>query len=338
MLAFTRTGWLESGRRVAQLHGLHPSDDEIKAFLGLKESEPASPSTQQAAQSNERRVTEAERASSDNSTKRVVQDGPHIAQPEPGAASKKTPAARWASFVANQLPDKALKHTRAWGKIFKRWDWPEAARSAKANPILLGHRLSALYEDRDEPIYLILLSMDWTYTIAERGQKFFLDCLQDFEKCGPGEIRLRDTNITINIHDSVEGFADHTVVGQFSQILREDGTTDVLYYEGPDEPVKLMSQRRKNEVVTYRTLEDVVGNRSTLVNYLLDFDHCPAPRDGDSAHSAETLGWAITERAPPDTYFSAPGYSGCLQPVDESDEGRQLARRRRRLGHTPAQV
>lgn len=58
-----------------------------------------------------------------------------------------------------------FQHARAWARIFKRSDWLEAAVSVGAHPVLVGHGVRQLYDDElssDEPVYVFLLSLDWT--------------------------------------------------------------------------------------------------------------------------------------------------------------------------------
>lgn len=243
-------------------------------------------------------------------------------------ANDPTPATRWPDIDTSRVPEEASKLVRAWRRIFKRWDWLEAAHGAGANPILFGTGISALYEGRDEPMYLILLSMDWTCAIADLGAEYLLDCLQDFKRLDNGDISLQGyPNIIINIHDTVEGNADFTIVKKWDQVLREDGTTDVLYYTGLDEPARLQSQRRSFETIIFDPeikLDNTEGSRSTEEFYSVKFPFCIAQTE---TPQAEPLSWAVRLPPKPETYYADPR-SYRLVPLDPSKEAYQKSEAR----------
>ncbi|KUI66043.1 hypothetical protein VM1G_02329 [Cytospora mali] len=169
--------------------------------------------------------------------------------------------------TANSPLDDEIMHSKAWEKIFKQRDWLEAMHSRGANPVLLGHGVEALFEGRDDPVYLILLPMDRFSNPGEDwSPKQFFATLQDYNyKQEHGEISLRDTNITINIADIIPateprakglGFTKLQNVGK---VFREDATTAVLYYTGPQNPQSPLTKTKTYDIRTYNSPKDIAG-------------------------------------------------------------------------------
>ncbi|KAG6354873.1 hypothetical protein INS49_003954 [Diaporthe citri] len=85
------------------------------------------------------------------------------------------------------LPDQAVRHSQAWRKIFKNFDWLETAVWVGANPVLVGPKADAFLNNNDEPeIYLVLLPMDYSgdlqYHFSNSRceyEQVFLDGLQE---------------------------------------------------------------------------------------------------------------------------------------------------------------
>lgn len=211
---------------------------------------------------------------------------------------------------SSQISDEAAKHLAAWRRVFKKWDWLEAAFNAGANLVLLGCSATTLYDARDEPVYLILLSMVFDYTIAELGEEALLDCLQEFDRSDDGLIKIRDTKITLNIYDAVEGHADHTNVSNLSLVLRDDHTTGVLYYKNCDEPQHIETEEALIAVVTRNGDEERMW---TSRLYRVELSLCPFPRDPGA--------WYIKKPYPPYTsWLRDDGEEQLLSPYPQEQD------------------
>jgi Tfp pilus assembly protein PilF len=58
---------------------------------------------------------------------------------------------------------KKVQHARAWTKVFRRFEWLDAAVRLHGHPVLIGEGAKRLYDEfySEEPIYLVFLSLCW---------------------------------------------------------------------------------------------------------------------------------------------------------------------------------
>ncbi|KAH6883894.1 hypothetical protein B0T10DRAFT_579952 [Thelonectria olida] len=118
-------------------------------------------------------------------------------------------------------------------KIFKHQGWLKHAVSLGANPVFLGYDLISFFNGTDSPMYLALMSMDFT---GDLHYSELLESLKEPKRLNEelAEYSLPESNITLNIWEALKR-DDHTQITSFERLFRHDSTTlrtAILYYNG----------------------------------------------------------------------------------------------------------
>jgi hypothetical protein len=170
-----------------------------------------------------------------------------------------TPPERWRLRQAGiPLEESNMKHSRAWGTIFKDSTWLRGAIELGGNPVLVGHDTYKLYnKELDGPISLILLSMDWTgrlsshHSVTRQGLLPYMQAHEyDPDRY---EVRLHGADITINIQEFVTGY-ESTITPVLERFIDvRNCTTAVLYYNGTTKPVHHDLHYREDDLFPLHT-------------------------------------------------------------------------------------
>jgi hypothetical protein len=159
-------------------------------------------------------------------------------------ADELTPPERWRLRQAGvPLKESHMKHSRAWGTVFKDSTGLQVAIELGANPVFVGRDVHKIYnKELTGPINLILLFMDWTgrlsshHSVTRRGLLPYMQA-HDYDP-DRYEVRLRGTNITVNIQEFVTGY-ESTITADLERFIDvQNCTTSVLYYSGATRPVQ----------------------------------------------------------------------------------------------------
>lgn len=207
-----------------------------------------------------------------------------------------------------KLPEQATRHSNAWRKVFRKFDWLEAAVWAGANPMLVGRKAGMLLDQTDDSIYLILLPMEFSsglqYHFSSSKKEYeqaFLDTLQKYDQYDKelAEVHFRESNITVNISEIIRPInrqahgSQHTKVKSIDDIFTQDGTTSVLFYMGIYKHETVQARIRRRKVYTYSRPEDLTGERWILKVLWVSF----------YGHR-----WYFSQMCPPDSWYLSDRY------------------------------
>ncbi|KAH8750302.1 hypothetical protein F5883DRAFT_435103, partial [Diaporthe sp. PMI_573] len=152
---------------------------------------------------------------------------------------------------------------RAWTKVFRRFEWLDAAVSLGGHPVLIGEGAKRLYDGlyKDEPIYLVFLSLCCGGELQYKKPNI-LDSLQEYQyDQNRHEAYILGTNITVNVCDGIggscaanQGIRNFAAIHYRSWSDFDTGDPAVLYYGDCAVPKVSHMQRSKSILVSLTQL------------------------------------------------------------------------------------